>query len=78
MNKIEEKELEQLKELKQRTQKMLFSLGEISYNKILLAQQKENIKIELKNIDSEEKTLKEFLIQKYGDNLNINLETGEY
>lgn len=77
MKKIEEKELTQLKELQQKSQDILLELGQISFNEIILEKRKENAKIILNKIQDEEKTLKEFLISKYG-NIDINLETGEY
>ena len=77
MRKLEEKELTQLKDLQQKSQQILLDLGEISYNEILLEEKKIQTKKILFKIQEEEKTLKEFLISKYGDNLNINLETGE-
>ena len=77
MKKIEEKELTQLKELQSKSQDILIELGQISFNEIILEQRKENAKIILNKIQDEEKTLKEFLISKYG-NIDINLETGGY
>ena len=77
MRKLEQKELEQLKELQSKSQQILLDLGEISYNEILLEERKNQTKRILFEIQDEEKTLKEFLISKYGDNLNIDLETGE-
>lgn len=77
MKKIEEKELIQLKELQTKSQDILLELGQISFNEIILEKRKENAKVILNNIQEEEKTLKEFLISKYG-NIDINLETGEY
>lgn len=77
MKKIEEKELEQLKELQTKSQDILLELGKISFNEIILEKRKETAKITLDKIQDEEKTIKEFLISKYG-NIDINLETGEY
>ena len=77
MAKLEQKELQQLQELQKKSQNILLELGEISFNEILLEQKKQKIKNVLQEIQDEEKTLKQFLISKYGD-ININLETGEF
>lgn len=77
MKKLEEKELTQLKGLQNKSQDLIIELGQISFNEIVLEKRKENAKIILNKVQDEEKTLKEFLISKYG-NIDINLETGEY
>ena len=77
MKKLEEKELIQLKELQNKSQDILLELGQISFNEIILEHRKTIAKTSLNLIQEEEKTLKEFLISKYG-NIDINLETGEY
>ena len=77
MNQIEKIELEQLRELQKKSQNIIYELGEISLNEIVLEQRKQKIKNILQEIQDEEKTLKQFLISKYGD-ININLETGEF
>lgn len=78
MNKIKENELKQLKNLQLKTQKIIIKLGEISFNEILLKDDKKNAEQELKEIRDEEKTLNEFLIKTYGDKINIDLESGEF
>lgn len=77
MKKLEQKELQQLQELQKKSNNILLELGEISFNEIVLEQRKQKAKNVLKDIQEEEKTLKEYLISKYGD-ININLETGEF
>lgn len=77
MAKLEQNELQQLQELQKKSQNILIELGEISFNEILLEQRKQKTKNILQEIQDEEKTLKQFLISKYGD-ININLETGEF
>lgn len=76
--KIEEQELKQLQELEIKYNQIIQELGHISLDKIILFNRKEKVKEILKEIKSEDKTLKEFLISKYGDNININLENGEF
>ena len=77
MNKLEQQELKQLQELQKKSQKIMNDLGEISINRILLNKKEKEIEKSLNDILDEEKTLKEYLISKYGD-ININLETGEF
>jgi hypothetical protein len=77
MNKLESTELKQLQELQKKTENILMLLGQISYNEIILEEKKDNIKLDLKNIQDEEKTLKDYLILKYGD-IEINIENGEF
>lgn len=76
--KIEPKELDQLKDIQKKSQNIIYELGEISYNEILLEQRKNAAKKILLELQDEEKIQKQFLIQKYGDGLNINLEDGSY
>lgn len=77
MKKLEQQELNQLQELQKKSQNIIFELGQISFNEIILEKRKQDAKNILDDIQNEEKTLKEFLISKYG-NVDINLETGEY
>lgn len=77
MKKLEQQELEQLQELQKKSQEIIFELGEISLNEILLNKRKNKSLLSLDKLQDEEKTLKQFLISKYGD-ININLETGEF
>lgn len=77
MKKLEQQELNQLQELQKKSQDILIELGQISFNEIILEKRKQDAKNILDDIQNEEKTLKEFLISKYG-NVDINLETGEY
>jgi len=65
MNQIEKIELEQLRELQKKSQNIIYELGEISLNEILLEQRKQKIKNILQEIQDEEKTLKQFLISKF-------------
>lgn len=76
--KIEQQELDQLRQLQEKNQKIIMDLGEISYNEILLKNKKQQVESILSEIQDEERVLKSYLIQKYGDNLNIDIETGEY
>ena len=75
---IEEQELDQLRALQSKSTSIIMELGDISLSEIILQEKKDNIKKILSELRDEEKTIKEFLIQKYGDNIDINLENGEY
>ena len=77
MKKLEQQELKQLQELQIKSQNILLELGQISFNEIILNQRKDDAKKLLNEIQSEEKTFKEYIISKYGD-IDINLETGEF
>ena len=76
--KIEQQELDQLRQLQEKNKKIKMDLGEISYNEILLKNKKQQVESILSELQDEERVLKSYLIQKYGDNLNIDIETGEY
>ena len=76
--KIEQQELDQLRQLQEKNKKIIMDLGEISYNEILLKNKKQQVESILSELQDEERVLKSYLIQKYGDNLNIDIETGEY
>ena len=78
MKKIEQQELEQLKEIQNKSQDIILELGDISYGEIMLKKRKINIESRLIELQDEEKTLQNFLIQKYGDNISINIEDGSY
>lgn len=77
MKKLEEQELKQLQDLQKTTTQIISELGEISLNQILLKYKKQEIEKLLNSTLDEEKTLKEYLISKYGD-IDINIETGEF
>jgi predicted phage-related endonuclease len=78
MNKIEEKDLNELINLNNLLKEKIIKLGNIEYNILLLNSEKKQIQNNLQEINDKEKRLHDILIKKYGDNLNINLETGEY
>ncbi len=78
MKKIEQQELDQLKRIQSISQDVILELGDISYGEIMLKKRKLKVESKLLELQEEEKTLQEFLIQKYGDNLSINIEDGTY
>ena len=78
MNKIEEHELKQLQDIQEKYTDISLRLGELSFSEILIKTQKNKIEEEIHILKEEETTLKDFLINKYGDNLNVDIKTGEY
>ncbi len=78
MKKIKEEELQQLINLQSTLKDLIFNLGEINYEKIILKQKEKKLQENLNNLKEEENTLQQFLIQKYGDGISIDLTTGEY
>lgn len=76
--KIEKIELQELQDIKKEINSIINGLGEIKLNKILLKESEKHLTQMFHNVTIREKTLKDTLIAKYGDNLDINIETGEY
>jgi len=77
MGKITEEELKQISDLKQQTTQVLYSLGELEYQKISLDIVAEELKKTVKDIKEKEVAVITELKNKYG-NVNINIETGEF
>tara|TARA_R110000803_G_scaffold48449_5_gene100628 strand:- start:52 stop:306 length:255 start_codon:yes stop_codon:yes gene_type:complete len=75
--KLEEKELEVLREYQSKQNNITFNLGNVDIQKAILEGQRSQILEALANLQEESnKTAKE-LQDKYGDG-NIDLETGEF
>tara|TARA_R110001606_G_scaffold82192_1_gene188750 strand:- start:1517 stop:1771 length:255 start_codon:yes stop_codon:yes gene_type:complete len=75
--KLEEKELEVLREYQSKQNSITFNLGNVDIQKAILEGQRSQILEALANLQEESnKTAKE-LQDKYGDG-NIDLETGEF
>ena len=75
--KLEEKELEVLREYQSKQNNITFNLGNVDIQKAILEGQRSQILESLANLQEESnKTAKE-LQDKYGDG-NIDLETGEF
>lgn len=77
MNKITEQELEQIKNLKQKYQDLLYNLGVVEMQLEALKKQKQVLLVNINNIQTEEQELTNNLITKYGENTQINTDTGE-
>jgi len=73
---LEESELNQLKELQDKTKALVFELGEIEMIKIQLDIRRKQAEEFLSSTSLEEQELTEKLIEKYGKS-SINPENGE-
>jgi hypothetical protein len=69
MNKLSEKELQDLNEIQQQSNNIIFSLGE-------LVLQKEGLVDQFRTLSSKQNEMGKSLTEKYGDG-KINLNTGE-
>lgn len=73
---LSQEELEQVRSIQEKHQNILLEFGQIELLKLELKDRKDNVVAYLEQVKEEEKTLSEFLEQKYGK-VSINLETGE-
>ena len=74
---LSQEELQQVKTIQQNNQAITLEFGEIELAKIDLEDRIQNAKAFLKSLREEEKTLSEFLEQKYGKG-SLNIETGQF
>lgn len=74
---LSQEELQQVKVIQQKNQSVVTEFGQIELLKLDLKNRADNAKAYLKELREEEKTLSEFLEQKYGKG-TINSETGEF
>jgi len=72
-----QEELQQVQVIQQKNQSVIVEFGQIELLKLDLKNRVDNAKAYLKELREEEKTLSEFLEQKYGKG-TINSETGEF
>lgn len=70
-----QEELQQLKAIQEKSQAVVAELGQIELMRLQLNNRRQNAEEFLKELEQEEKTLSEFLEQKYGKVL-VNIETG--
>lgn len=75
-NHIEKEELEKLNSIQEKTQRLIFELGEIEMIKIQLGNRKKEAQEFLDKITIEEKELTDSLFNKYGD-VSVNPKNGE-
>lgn len=77
MGKIQEEDLKKINELKQQTMELVYSLGELQYQRISIDILVDDLKDKIKDQKTRENQLLTDLRTKYG-NVNINIETGEF
>ena len=75
--KFTEGEINQITELQNKTQGVVFQLGQLKLSEMQLEDRLKELKQALTNIESEETTLAEGFSNKYGVG-SLNIETGEF
>jgi hypothetical protein len=70
-------ELEQLRNIQQSTQQLIYELGEIELLKIQLEERHTTAKQTLSSLTQQETQFNQSLFDKYG-NIQLNPQTGEY
>lgn len=77
MGKITDQELKLVSEIKNEISQIVYALGELEYQSIILEASKHDIKGKMSEARSKEIALFNDLRSKYG-NVAINIETGEF
>jgi archaellum component FlaC len=77
MGKITDQELKEINDIKQDISQVVYSLGELEYQKVSIDFIIEDLKSKIKEIKAKEAKVLNGLKDKYG-NVNINIETGEF
>jgi len=75
--KFEDKDLQTLRDLQGQTDKIVYSLGQISIQRERLNMSENQLKEELKKIDQKEAELGKEFASKYGVG-NVDIETGDF
>lgn len=73
--KVTDEELQELKQLQQNKQDLIFALGELEYEKLRLDTQKQILEAQFSKVAQMEFGLSQRISEKYGDN-KIDLKTG--
>jgi len=73
--KVTDEELQELKQLQQNKQDLIFALGELEYEKLRLDTQKQILEAQFSKVAQMEFELSQRISEKYGDN-KIDLKTG--
>ena len=77
MGKITDQELKDINDIKQEISQIVYTLGELEYQKLSIDLIIDELKLKIKDIKSKEAKVLNGLKDKYG-NVNINIETGEF
>lgn len=72
---ITAEELQELKDLQQTKQALIYALGELEYEKLRLEAQKQTLEIQFNKVVQNEYEVSQRISEKYGDN-KIDLKTG--
>ena len=73
--KVTDEELQELKQLQQNKQDLIFALGELEYEKLRLDTQKQILEAQFSKVTQIEFELSQRISERYGDN-KIDLKTG--
>jgi len=73
---LTQEEINSLRELQIKQNELIFSLGQVEYQIILLEDTKQSFKEQVKNLERESQILGQKLTEKYGSG-KIDLEAGE-
>lgn len=77
MGKITDQELKDINDIKHEISQVVYTLGELEYQKLSIDLVIDEIKTKIQQIKSKESKVLNGLKDKYG-NVNINIETGEF
>ena len=77
MGKITDQELKDINDIKQEISQIVYTLGDLEYQKLSIDLVIDELKLKIKDIKSKEAKVLNGLKDKYG-NVNINIETGEF
>lgn len=77
MGKITDQELKDINDIKQEISQIVYTLGELEYQKLSIDLIIDELKLKIKDIKTKEAKVLNGLKDKYG-NVNINIETGEF
>ena len=77
MGKITDQELKDINNIKQEISQVVYTLGELEYQKVSIDLIIDELKVKIKDIKAKEAAVLNGLKDKYG-NVNINIETGEF
>lgn len=77
MGKITEEELKKVTELREELNKVVYSLGDLAFQKANIELAEVQVKDKMKEVRTKEVQVLSELKEKYG-NVSINIETGEF
>lgn len=75
VKKITPEELQELKKLRDQSDRLVIALGQVQYQRILLDAQEKQLSEDILALRAVEKQLTDRLVEKYG-NVSVDIETG--